>query len=547
MTVQIELYLFLSPMTRVLPKSGKKTLWQNKKINVCEYFVNKDRFYLKFSLKADRMIKYSYQTGGIVLSDTFDNRQPDEQETVANAETEAQSVSEDYNSSMCVSCQKNPREEGSYYCPECRTAMLKTKIKAGSVFAAVLSVLVSFGALLLFAVNFSQMLPLIDADIHLRNGYVNAAANSVSQVENTASTFSDTTFAKTVSEITGGQSVFSVGNAPTIMTAKIYEKYSSAVDAGGYLVQTVGEDEIMSNPIFLSVRKYVKEYNLYLKTQEKIYGYFSEYETAEAKDVPYDDLIKKLDSHKGEDGIGDHYIEYYKCYAAVIAGKGYEEQNKHLLKMEELYPDGILIYGSILAENYYNLGDYDKVIEYSDKMLAQNRNYSAAYELKFMSYLALDDFAKAEEVCEDIADANNQAGTDSGDYTEYALRAHLRWAKGEYDEALKTCEEGLEISNGDAEIYRQQAIVYLLKGDYKKAAESANSSYQFAYYNGALDLRILNTAALCAGLAKDDDLYDSVEQTLQSYGYDVSTRVTDCLAGKLTVKEVFTEAGGSEI
>ena len=131
--------------------------------------------------------------------------------------------------------------------------------------------------------------------------------------------------------------------------------------------------------------------------------------------------------------------------------------------------------------------------------------------------------------------------------TEYALRAHLRWAKGEYDEALKTCEEGLEISNGDAEIYRQQAIVYLLKGDYKKAAESANSSYQFAYYNRALDLRILNTAALCAGLAKDDDLYDSVEQTLQSYGYDVSTRVTDCLAGKLTVKEVFTEAGGSEI
>ena len=44
-----------------------------------------------------------------------------------------------------------------------------------------------------------------------------------------------------------------------------------------------------------------------------------------------------------------------------------------------------------------------------------------------------------------------------------------------------------------------------------------------------------------------DDLYDSVEQTLQGYGYDVSARVTDCLAGKLTVKEVFTEAGGSEI
>ncbi|MBQ2774805.1 MAG: hypothetical protein IJF40_02810 [Clostridia bacterium] len=509
------------------------------------------------------------------MSDTMDNKQPIPEENAENIQTPEENtdnveilaeeaaeqsenietadgdISEDDNSSSleydpakCVVCQKNLREEGSYYCSECRTEMLKTKLKSGSIFAAVLSAVLSLAALVILSFNAAQILPLIEADILVKDGYVNAAMNSVSQAEETTNGINNISFISTLSELFNGQEFFTLGNAADITTAKIYAKGYTEVDAGGYLVQQVGEDEVMSNPLFLSVRKYVKEYNLYNNTQKAVYDYFSAYESLDSQEFPYEETIKKINSHKNKDGIGNHYLEHYKCYAAILADKGYEVQNEYLLEMEKLYPSGILIYGALLADNYYQMGKYDKAIEYADKMLAQNRNYSPAYELKFTSYLATDDFKNAEKVCDDIAQTNNKAGTDNGDYTEYSLRARLLWEQGDYEKALVTCEEGIEISGGDAEIYRQQAIVYLLRKDYKKAVESANNAYQFAYYSSTLDLQTLNTAALCAGLAKDDELYETMESTLQSYGYEISTLVTDCIAGKITVEEVFSSVGG---
>ena len=61
---------------------------------------------------------------------------------------------------------------------------------------------------------------------------------------------------------------------------------------------------------------------------------------------------------------------------------------------------------------------------------------------------------------------------------------------------------------------------------------------------GDLTLDILNTAALAAGLAKDDDTYKTLQDYLKTYNYEISTVVTDCLAGKKTVEQVFITDGG---
>ncbi len=499
------------------------------------------------------------------MSDTMDNKQPIPQEDNENIETPVEEVaapesepvtsqaenldaddesSSEYDPKKCVVCQKNIREDGSYYCSECRTDMLKTKLKPGSIFAAVVSVILSLAALVVLALNSAQVLPLMEANLLVEDGYVNAAMNSVSQAQTKTSSLNEISFVSTFSDLFNGQEIFTLGNSAHIITAKIYAKGYTEVDAGGYLVQQVGEDEVMSNPLFLSVRKYVKEYNIYSNTQKAVQNYFAQYETAGAEELPYEETIDKINSHKNKEGIGNHYLEFYKCYASILAGKGYEVQNEYLLEMEKLYPEGIIIYGALLADNYYLLGKYDKAIEYADKMLAQNRNYSPAYELKFTSYLAMNNFEKAQEVCDTMAQVNNKAGTDNGDYTEYALRACLLWKQENYDGALKVCEEGIEISGGDAEIYRQQAIVYLLKGDYEKALESATNAYQFVYYNSSFDLQTVNTIALCAGLAKDTELYSAMEEVFEGSGYEISTLVTDCIAGKKTVKEVFSSVGG---
>ena len=327
-----------------------------------------------------------------------ENLQPLEE----NEAAEKEEKNFEYDRTLCSLCQKKAREEGSYYCEDCRTKMMKTKIKGGSVVAAVLCVIVSLFALMLLGANATQMVGLLEADSLLSQGYVNAALNKVSQASEANASLNDSDFISNLSKTLGNQTIFTLGYGETAMTAKIYAKGYTEIDAGGYVVNTLGEDAVKSDLRLLGMRKFVKAYNGYNTTQEKAYSILQNYANAEAKDIPYDDLIKKLDALKGQDGIEDQYIEYYKCYIAMMADKSIDTQLEFLLKMEKEYPAGLMIYGPTIADYYYRSGDYAKSVEYADKMIAKNRNYSSAYEQKVMALLAQGDADGAEKVCDQL-------------------------------------------------------------------------------------------------------------------------------------------------
>ena len=99
-----------------------------------------------------------------------------------------------------------------------------------------------------------------------------------------------------------------------------------------------------------------------------------------------------------------------------------------------------MIYGPTIADYYYRSGDYAKSVEYADKMIAKNRNYSSAYEQKVMALLAQGDADGAEKVCDLLDTAENAAGVASGDYTSYSLRANLYWYTGKYDAAIRSAK-----------------------------------------------------------------------------------------------------------
>lgn len=81
----------------------------------------------------------------------------------------------------------------------------------------------------------------------------------------------------------------------------------------------------------------------------------------------------------------------------MMADKSIDTQLEFLLKMEKEYPAGLMIYGPTIADYYYRSGDYAKSIEYADKMIAKNRNYSSAYEQKVIALLAKGDADGAEK------------------------------------------------------------------------------------------------------------------------------------------------------
>lgn len=450
----------------------------------------------------------------------------------------------EYDRTLCCACQKHERAAGSYYCEECRTKMMKTKIKGSAIFAAVICVIISLCSIILLGANATQMVDLLEADTLAQSGYINAALNKISEANDANTAINESDTVQSISDIFGGQTLFTLGYGESVTVARIYAIGYTEMDAGGYLISNVTEDTVKSEPRLLGVKKYVDEYNSLVTVQEKAYELLQDYSNAAPEDVPYDELIEKLDALKGEDGVKEQYIDYYKCYVAMIADKDESVQLEFLLSMEEKYPEGTLIYGPTIADCYYRLGNYDKTVEYANKMIAKNRNYSEAYEQKLMALLADNKVDDATEVCDELDAVENVAGISSGDYTTYSLRAMLYWYTGKYDEAIKLCDEGLEASDGDVEIYRNQAIAYLLKGDYEKANSSAQSSYQFAMSYGSLTLDIINTAALTAGLAGDTESYEALKEYLETYNMEISSVVTDCLAGKKTVEEIFITDGG---
>ena len=137
-----------------------------------------------------------------------------ETEAVKKAEITENEVSEEpaeYDRTLCSMCQKHPREEGSYYCSECRTKMMKTKIKGRSIFAAVMCVLVSLVAMLLLGANATPMVDLLEADTLLNQGYFNAALNKVSTASESMSTLNESDSVSKLSKALGNQTIFTLG------------------------------------------------------------------------------------------------------------------------------------------------------------------------------------------------------------------------------------------------------------------------------------------------------------------------------------------------
>lgn len=169
-----------------------------------------------------------------------ENLQPLEE----NEAAEKEEKNFEYDRTLCSLCQKKAREEGSYYCEDCRTKMMKTKIKGGSVVAAVLCVIVSLFALMLLGANATQMVGLLEADSLMNQGYINAALNKVSQASEANASLNDSDFISNLSKTLGNQTIFTLGYGETAMTAKLYAKGYTEIDAGGYVINTLGEDAV---------------------------------------------------------------------------------------------------------------------------------------------------------------------------------------------------------------------------------------------------------------------------------------------------------------
>ena len=463
-------------------------------------------------------------------------------ETAPAGEPEADTADEILDDeTICIRCGKNHKDtsvsEDYEFCAECRQKMLKAPLNWRGFIAAIATIIIGGFAVLVAAYTAMIASPVLDAQSYTGQKRLTDALTSYTAAEKAASDL-NTQF--------NVENLFTTGTKTFVKKMQVTAKASSPLAVGETLKTAIKNAKSYKLPWLKPLKQYSDEYTLFQNTQKAVEPLITDYQQADPKDVPYDKLIAKLDALKtGKDAkkYSDYFIEYYKTYVAVLANKGAATELKHMLAVKKLAPGATWLYDYYLADCYKRLAQYDKMIAACDELLAENVNSIEVYSLKARAYASQKNFTEALKVCNDMDEFN------TGKAAGYALKAEIYRRKGDLKTAESLCAQGVKKSEGSTELYRQQAIVLLLKGEkYKsKAYEAAYNAYNSAYYNSDTTLELLNTIALCAKIAGETDMYKEAVSYLTQNGYKLSDSVAQYFAGKMTLEEIFITGKGDVV
>ena len=270
----------------------------------------------------------------------------------------------------------------------------------------------------------------------------------------------------------------------------------------------------------------------------KLNNYISEKEDG-SYDVKYDEAIKYLDSVKTESDVQKSLVDYYRFMMAYYAEKDADVILGFLGDAYEASGEYKYLYSEVYLAMAWENKAYDTVLNVADEAIKFNKNDASAYYYTVRVYIEKGDLDTADKMCEELREAN----PDGLDY--YSTKAELLRRRNKLEDAIEICRKGI-VAGSDAEIYRQQAIAYLLLSDKENALEAITQSYEIAMQNNSngISLEELNTVALICFICGDTDTYDEIVAMFEQYGESLNEKTQKCIKGDITFEDIFMKGSG---
>ncbi|MBR3780009.1 MAG: hypothetical protein IKK63_02250 [Clostridia bacterium] len=452
------------------------------------------------------------------------------------AEESEEEISDD---SICLYCGENKKQEESDYCAECEAAMLARKIPFLAWIGGLVAVVFSVFALAIVFLLTAPSIQVAKGDSYAREKRWYSAYTAYSDVP---------AVVDEITTILGGESPFvQAGTNIAVKKFDALAHYTSPLEAFYYESQSVSHLEGKFNPTMKGYYEiyndYMSSYDIVLETLETKFGMTEP--SAEEMHAAVEDL-------RGTEGVSDIWIDYYHLTFAYNFNESDEAALKYLKAIDESAKKSKLdyswLYYTELSDLLYKMNDYEGSTEYLDKLIKNDRTNFGAYELKMRITLKTKGLEEAKKLLDEFIEYNE--GID----TAYVLRImYLRAAK-EYDKALELCVEAQEEFATAPELYRQEALIHLLKGEYGKAYEAvftaySNASYIAQYYqdDSSLTNQLYNTLYLCSYLESEKgsmntDNASEISNIINDLkDYVNAESVLDVINGKKTVEQVLTE------
>lgn len=489
-------------------------------------------------------------TSNITLDDLQETEESVGEPAEENEEASAESAEETTNpddDGLCIVCGKERGNSPSdLYCNECRAKFLRTNYGVGHIILAFVMVIV---AALGYFVATSTVT--VSAKLHKAEQYVsekryNDALNLCSDAFEATDKLNSGVNAifKSVNSNFTNLDWFSEGEKAThlILETYIYRMTINYSDRNTFIqaVEKYYQDGELNRPENADIKKLydvIKELDTMASSVEGQMNTFITQKEDGTYDVKYDEGIKYLDSLTTESDVQKGLVDYYKFMLAFYANKD--------SKIALGFMDGAYTksgdYGYLYLQNYIAMAwqykDYDKVLDLAKVATELNVNDASGYYYSVKVYIERNDLDSADKLCEEMRKAN----PDGIDY--YSTKAEVLRRQNKLDEAIEICRKGI-VAGTDSEIYRQQAIAYLLKSDKENALEAIKQSYEIATQNEQLSIQTANTIALICFICDDTKTYEEVESMFKQSNMEFSDSVKKCIKGDITFEDIFMKGSG---
>lgn len=410
------------------------------------------------------------------------------------AEEEKEAIPEE---DLCECCGEKPRDksegEDYPYCSDCKELMRSYPLGAKGILV-LLAVLILAAASLM--TNFSKNIEIIDKAV--------SAQEAVAQGKLYSGLYSY--YDAINSADTNAMPKKLIGRC-----ARVFAKLNDYRDAVS-MAERYLEERDLNGPSYRFIKQYSVKNDTINAIENIIYEPLSSGDTT-AEDA--EELCKSLDALKEdtENNYDEYYIDYYKYVVKHTLRLPLEEVYEDLLAVDEKYGDKEWVHLYDLCSAAAELGKVDEAQKYFDRIAKENSEDATAY-----TYLA-NAYRFGDKVDPDKMLEIAQAGFN---------------AQGQYEYA-------------SSDLYRIEAVAYLLKGDKDKAYEAATKMYSVVYQNSYSVNNLfpcLYTYALSCSLSGKSEEYDDVNDLLKTNGYDMSQQVESVIKGDITVKEILTDPEG---
>ena len=472
--------------------------------------------------------------------------EPAEKEDEEKTEEEAQNSDDD---GLCIVCGKRRGNSPSdLYCNECRVKFLRTNYGIGHIILAFVMVIVAALGYFVCTSTVTVSGKLFKAEQCISEKRYNDALNLCSDVLEATDKLNSgvNSVIKGINENIRSLDWFTEGSKSAQLILETYAQtmtinyqdrstFTSAVDK---FVED-GQFELSQNSRIKELYDLSKSFDALEETLvTKLNNYISEKEDG-SYDVKYDEAIKYLDSVKTESDVQKSLVDYYRFMMAYYAEKDADVILGFLGDAYEASGEYKYLYSEVYLAMAWENKAYDTVLNVAEEAIKFNKNDASAYYYTVRVYIEKGDLDTADKMCEELREAN----PDGLDY--YSTKAELLRRRNKLEDAIEICRKGI-VAGSDAEIYRQQAIAYLLLSDKENALEAITQSYEIAMQNNSngISLEELNTVALICFICGDTDTYDEIVAMFEQYGESLNEKTQKCIKGDITFEDIFMKGSG---